>query len=85
MRTCTDAKTKQSYTQGGGFSVDASVRIGQHDRAGLERLLLYFARPPFAGERIRIQGEQIIYRCLISKLGTGGRAGRHKHSWQART
>jgi hypothetical protein len=31
-----------------GFSRDASVRIAGHDRAGLERLLRYCARPPFA-------------------------------------
>lgn len=31
---------------GGGFSVEAD------DRAGLERLLLYCARPPFALERL---------------------------------
>jgi hypothetical protein len=31
-----------------GFSVDAGVRIESHDRAALERLLRYCARPPFA-------------------------------------
>jgi hypothetical protein len=46
-----DAKTMQSYVHSGGFSVDASVRIGQNDRQGLERLLRYCARPPFAGQR----------------------------------
>jgi len=30
-----------------GFSVDADVCIEAHDRAGLERLLRYCARPPF--------------------------------------
>jgi hypothetical protein len=34
-----------------GFSVDTSVCIAAHDRAGLERLLRYCARPPFAMER----------------------------------
>jgi hypothetical protein len=67
-----DAKTMQSYAHGGGFSVDASVRIGQHDRAGLERLLRYCARPPFAGQRIRIEGEQIIYRCPKAPAGEQG-------------
>ncbi len=33
---------------GGGFSVDASVCIEDDDRADLERLLRYCARPPFA-------------------------------------
>jgi hypothetical protein len=28
-----------------GFSLDAAVRVGAHDRAGLERLLRYCARP----------------------------------------
>jgi hypothetical protein len=37
---------------GGGFSVDASVCIGSDDRVGLERLLRYCARPPFAMERL---------------------------------
>ena len=36
----------------GGFSVDASVRIEGEDRAGIERLLRYCARPPFALERL---------------------------------
>ena len=35
-----------------GFSLDASVCIAGPDRAGLERLLRYGARPPFALERI---------------------------------
>ena len=36
----------------GGFSVDASVRIEGEDRAGVERLVRYCARPPFALERL---------------------------------
>jgi Putative transposase len=36
----------------GGFSIDASVRIEGDDRAGVERLLRYCARPPFALERL---------------------------------
>jgi hypothetical protein len=59
----------QSYAYGGGFCVDASVQIGQHDRAGLERLLRYCARPPFADQRIRIEGELIICR-LNCSVGT---------------
>jgi hypothetical protein len=47
----------------GGFSLDASVRIAGHDRAGLERLLRYCARPPFALERLeQVNGHQVIYR-----------------------
>jgi hypothetical protein len=46
-----------------GFSLDAAVRVGAHDRAGLERLLRYCARPTFALERlVRIDARQVIYR-----------------------
>lgn len=34
-----------SSQHGGGFSIDAGVRIEAADRAGLERLLRYGARP----------------------------------------
>ena len=46
-----------------GFSLDAAVRVGAHDRAGLERLLRYCARPPFALERLElIDAERVVYR-----------------------
>jgi len=46
-----------------GFSLDAEVRIAARDRAGLERLLRYCARPPFALERLeRIDEQHVIYR-----------------------
>ena len=41
-----------SWQGSGGFSIDASVRIEGQDRAGVERLLRYCARPPFALERL---------------------------------
>ena len=41
-----DAKDMAAYAPGGGFSVDAGVRIEAPDRAGLKRLLRYCARPP---------------------------------------
>jgi hypothetical protein len=53
-----DAKTMQSYAHGGGFSVDASVRIGQNDTQGLERLLRYCARPPFAAQRVELRASR---------------------------
>ena len=46
-----------------GFSVDTSVCIAAQDRAGLERLLRYCARPPFALDRLRKAGSELIYRC----------------------
>ena len=60
-----------TWQASGGFSMDASVHIPARDRAGLERLLRYCARPPFALERIEADGfgapggERIIYRLPI--------------------
>jgi hypothetical protein len=42
----------RGWDHGGGFSVDASVRVEASDRAGLERLLRYCARGPLALERL---------------------------------
>ncbi len=47
-----NAKDMEEWRNGGGFSVDASVRIKADDRAGLERFLRYCAHPPFALERL---------------------------------
>jgi hypothetical protein len=44
--------------QHSGFSVDAGVCIEAHERATLERLLRYCARPPFAMERLRKEGSE---------------------------
>jgi hypothetical protein len=41
-----------TWQASGGFSIDASVHIAARDRAGLERLLRYCARPPFVLERL---------------------------------
>jgi hypothetical protein len=46
-----------------GFSLDAAVRVGAHDRAGLERLLRYCARPTFALERLELlDAARVVYR-----------------------
>jgi len=51
-----------SWVHGGGFSVDASVCINEKDRAGLERLLRYCARPPFALEHLQqLDAEHLVY------------------------
>jgi hypothetical protein len=39
------------------------VCIEAHDRAALERLLRYCARPPFAMNRLRKEGAVLVYRC----------------------
>ena len=54
-----------------GFSVDAGVCIQSQDRAGLERLLRYCARPPFAMDRLRQRGADLVYHC--PKPQTGGK------------
>ena len=57
-----DAQAMAQWPHGGGFSVDASVRIEAADRAGRERLLRYCARPPFALERLReLDPEHLLY------------------------
>jgi hypothetical protein len=43
-----------------GFSLDQEVRIGARDRAGLDRLPLYCARPSFALERFSLIDEQHV-------------------------
>ena len=66
-----DAETMASWAHGGGFSLDASVRIEGAERPGLERLLPYCARPAFALERWRdIDAEHLIYESI--KPGPGG-------------
>ncbi len=59
---------------GGSAAADASVRIEADDRVGLERLLRYCARPPFALERLEaIDAHRLIYR--LTKPRPDGRTG----------
>jgi hypothetical protein len=51
-----DAAGMLTWQGSGGFSVDASVRIEAEDRAGIERLIRYCTRPPFALERLHALG-----------------------------
>jgi hypothetical protein len=68
-----DARDMAQWGHGGGFSVDASVRIEAADRAGRERLLRYCARPPVALERLReLDPEHLLYDS--AKPGPGGRS-----------
>ncbi|MES9858571.1 MAG: transposase [Sedimenticola sp.] len=61
-----DAEQMQTWQSGGGFSLNAEVRIEATDRQGLERLFRYCARPIFAVERLRWQeeDEMLIYQLL---------------------
>jgi hypothetical protein len=59
-----EADDMRSWDHGGGFSLDGSVRIEATDRAGLERLIRYCARGPFALDRLHLVGgrsDQILY------------------------
>ena len=42
----------RAWEHGGGFSVDARVRAEAADRAGLDRLIRYWAPGPLALERL---------------------------------
>ena len=56
-----------AWDHGGGFILDASVRIEATDRAGLERLIRYCARQPFALHRLHLvcnRSNQILYLIL---------------------
>ena len=57
-----EAKEMLAY-QHSGFSVATGVYIEAHGRAALERLLRYCARPPFAMDRLRKEGDALVYRC----------------------
>jgi hypothetical protein len=66
-----DAEAMANWEHGGGFSLDASVRIEGADRPGLERLLRYCVRPAFALERLReIDAEHLVHESV--KPGPGG-------------
>jgi hypothetical protein len=53
-----------------GFSLDASVKIPSWDREGLERLIRYCAKPPFASENLKWNGPWLTYR-LPKRTHTG--------------
>jgi Putative transposase len=57
------ARWRADWDHGAGFSRDASIRVAGPDRAGLERLLRYCARPPFALECLeQMADDALIYR-----------------------
>ena len=59
-----DVDTMRQWGHEGGFSLNADVTVAAWDRAGLERLLRYCARPIFASERLQwIEKDQrLVYR-----------------------
>ena len=59
-----DAAEMGGWDHGGGFSVDAAVRIEGADQAGRERLLRYGARPPFALAHLQQHdAAHLVYHC----------------------
>ena len=50
-------------TRTAGFRWTPGVRIEADDRAALQRLLRYCAHPPFAMDRLRKEGAELVYRC----------------------
>ena len=63
-----DAHGMLSWQGSGGFSIGASVCIEGEDRAGVERLLRYCARPPFALERLWAPGGIVSLASPESRL-----------------
>jgi hypothetical protein len=51
------AEDLSHWAHGGGFSLHAGVLIEAEDRAALERLLRYCARPALASERLEVLGQ----------------------------
>ena len=76
-----DAKAMQAYAHS-GFSVDAGVCIEAHDRAALERLLRYCARPTLyhgsaaqRGQRLGVPLRQTQQRTCRRQAGRGSSKG----------
>lgn len=68
------AANMRGWQHAGGFSLDASIRIEAWDRGGLERLLRYCARPPFASERLSWEKRsgRVIYELPKPRPNTPG-------------
>jgi hypothetical protein len=62
----------RGWEHGGSFSLNAEVWVPSWDRAGMERLIRYCARPVFAGERPAWLEpfQRLVYR--LPKLRLGG-------------
>jgi hypothetical protein len=67
VRRLGDARDTAAVTSRGprqahleGFDLHANVWVSAHDRAGLERLVRYVLRPPFAQERLRRRSDSRV-------------------------
>ena len=66
-----DVENMKTWNGSGGFSVNGTARIHENYREGLERLLRYCARPPFALERIKQQPDGTLIYQLNKHLANG--------------
>jgi hypothetical protein len=60
---CSDVEAMLGWEHEGGFSLDASVRLEEWDRGGLERVARYCARPALSLERLgELDNGRLIYQ-----------------------
>jgi hypothetical protein len=79
-----DAALMRQWQHGGGFSLDAKVRIEATDRKGLERLLRYCARPiPFDKLRAGFASERLEWLAGGQRLVSCPERSRRESSAQA--
>jgi hypothetical protein len=65
-------KRLRYYLQHDRKALNCALRIEANDRRGLERLLRYCARRPFAAERIEeLDRHRLIYHLPASQVRTG--------------
>jgi len=69
-----DGHEMAGWAHGGGFSLDATVRIEGADLAGRERLLRYGARPPFALEHLHQHDAEYLVYDIAKPRPDGARA-----------
>jgi len=62
-----------------GFALDSGTRIVEGDRAGLQRLLLYFLRPAVSLKNLTYKPEEGLVRYQVSKT----HGGPSYHEWPA--
>jgi len=66
-----DGEEPEAFAAGYGFNVHAGVRISAHDRAGLERLCRYAARPALAQRRLTVLPDERVQLMLKKPWSDG--------------
>ncbi len=71
-RACgADARPRRSRAGYEGFNLHASAPVQAHDRAGLERLIRYTARPPLSDERLALRPDGSVALQLLRPWSDG--------------